>query len=1658
MRGRDATTLRLLDLSVATVVITVVRVVRGGAGVCCLCCFAPAGAVVAIAVVIVRVWVWGTIRVQVVVVSGVVWGPVLGCETVVVCDAGRGTQSSWNEAQSDVGRECPTRERFCGGGPAPEVRDLVASICLSALGDAEHVAQLLEQDWVESWNGWAEMEADTRDVVAMAVAERFMRIAGANVPARVMSNRQRLQELEDEGLVLRVASPHSVNNCLIDALLLGLAATGVVSESVSMKERQALCAQCRNYLACQYSTPHGTYLDGHRDAPRILEFFLCQVWKADVSIRVCFYDCLDQGQVGEAGELLSSVDFTAGDRLIYERRMLHVYNHTDGTGRGYHFDALVRAGQSKENVGTAGVRTARTKTERVGESAGGALEPTNSPTLHLHGQTKDDKRAASIPAEEKGSRAPAVEEAQRLLQDFFSARGASVSISAWDAEEVVAVWHRSEDLAEKLHTLLQAGLPHSDSGMHAARRLLAQWRAYCLVRTQGPAQRLGSEVEAIELPTTHAGQVCVKEKKQSAAAEGREPQRKPSHKHGVDMTSKSKKRKETDPSENCRRAVPVKRLRRKTPAAEAMGFEANAEVAEGVPYVEAEDFFVLRCDSADKGDPRRGKEGRVLALSKHVSLKPTLPWQLQSLGSKKEAYDLPAFHCSFKECDCATENEEELRDHVTIHHAPLFAEIGRERQSREDLLQMYADPITRQCQSGAPVANVAIDRRALRGYRSSVAGDSVACLLCFVCARKYPYVKASSNQEIGWVQPVNKKNQTLCGQSLALVDSVLGFGAFKEKYVDTATAFAQQEMKEELESWSCEVQCLGEGVTLVCCPEDKACQKQPAAALSNDMMVYYGPRDVYSTEITVMEMLCASPCLTTMICFSLEQRLRGDRALDQDAWRNRQRMACRGNATTFPLAWEDLLQQLKGLKEKSMGQQSEEVVLPHSGRRLSEIVSVIVKSHQKQGTVDAGRILHQARVRRAMVVKLIEDGVARGHPAFEGVNMQAMYSAAEALPEDGIPLEVMAELPYDSDLDRIVRQKAATPVRQDMAGEELAEEMRHMAKPNAVVGERTSLGMADVNAQHVSALQATAAQSQGDSMVDQAEFVLQTGNKLLDQFRPEYFGFAFPYVFKFCTGMPDPPVWSQTDRYRRDKDAPRVELQEWVQIMARRCEAQIGRDWVFGFAAWNLYFRSGLNLARNIALFSGPVLDEDKGTWRTLAAKDVEQGAVQLLKALQGTYVTQGGKPKAVNGDISKLPYVRGLTPAARKLVQNMRNTAQSMPGTQEARKRMRFEIEALRIKFGTPIFVTFSPDEAHQMLYLRLSRTRGSDPVRGAAAGEHPDAGEIDYPAFGEGHTLPIDVRNFCKGLPTWEQRRKTLAREPLASVDGFRVLVLLVMEHLFGLHVCGACPDCNLATSPYSPCQDESGSNATLMGGVFGRMDAAYVTIEAQKSSGSLRAHCQCFVQCLHQHTPLEEIFACGAERLTYLRSSYLRYSRHVMYGVYAGHSREDVEAKIAAAEATWPEHRDEIRMVQFPTYQGRRARDTAGTAKEEAEAWAKTYLEDDVAGLQFLKQHHYHPVNPDSGEEVPLHGCQKADRPGVCKSEYPRDAWVTEQGVVLCPCRATAHGMATHGRKNRIGSMHGPYGNEWLNYCHPSDPGSTAGSKCGRATAVSAAVRMS
>ena len=227
---------------------------------------------------------------------------------------------------------------------------------------------------------------------------------------------------------------------------------------------------------------------------------------------------------------------------------------------------------------------------------------------------------------------------------------------------------------------------------------------------------------------------------------------------------------------------------------------------------------------------------------------------------------------------------------------------------------------------------------------------------------------------------------------------------------------------------------------------------------------------------------------------------------------------------------------------------------------------------------------------------------------------------------------------------------------------------------------------------------------------------------------------------------------------------------------------------------------------------------------------------------------------------MTKVRYFPGISAAAKRLLQNVEHTSRRKAGTQETRRLMRFDTHANRVRYGVPIFVTFTPDEANNMVILRLSRNRrndpvfaeGHDPVGKRVAGRRSPALSKDY---GDDAVLDLPMDDLKAFLPTYDERRTILSRDALASVDGFRVVVSVSYEHLFGMRVWAFCPDCNGDAGV--PCQDLFGSSSsTAEGGIFGRCDAGYTSIEAQKSKGSLHAHSQLFVQCLHQHTPLADV----------------------------------------------------------------------------------------------------------------------------------------------------------------------------------------------------------
>ena len=103
----------------------------------------------------------------------------------------------------------------------------------------------------------------------------------------------------------------------------------------------------------------------------------------------------------------------------------------------------------------------------------------------------------------------------------------------------------------------------------------------------------------------------------------------------------------------------------------------------------------------------------------------------------------------------------------------------------------------------------------------------------------------------------------------------------------------------------------------------------------------------------------------------------------------------------------------------------------------------------------------------------------------------------------------------------------------------------------------------------------------------------------------------------------------------------------------------------------------------------------------------------------------------------------------------------------------MRFMTQAYRIKFGNAIFVTFSPDESHNLLMIRLSRTRQNDPVWTSKTNKplrrYAKQNIPALTAVSEDQVFTISAEDLCNTLPSYDERRRILATDSLASVEGF-------------------------------------------------------------------------------------------------------------------------------------------------------------------------------------------------------------------------------------------------------------------------------------------------
>ena len=118
-------------------------------------------------------------------------------------------------------------------------------------------------------------------------------------------------------------------------------------------------------------------------------------------------------------------------------------------------------------------------------------------------------------------------------------------------------------------------------------------------------------------------------------------------------------------------------------------------------------------------------------------------------------------------------------------------------------------------------------------------------------------------------------------------------------------------------------------------------------------------------------------------------------------------------------------------------------------------------------------------------------------------------------------------------------------------------------------------------------------------------------------------------------------------------------------------------------------------------------MDAETGSRRLLTNEELEY---QLLH--KGVYLDVSGAPKPVNGDMTKLKFVPGLSDAARKLLMNCEARTKKIPGTHEVRSTMRHHTHAYRVNYGLAQFVTFSPSERDTAIMLRMVRARKKDPA----------------------------------------------------------------------------------------------------------------------------------------------------------------------------------------------------------------------------------------------------------------------------------------------------------------------------------------------------------
>ena len=195
---------------------------------------------------------------------------------------------------------------------------------------------------------------------------------------------------------------------------------------------------------------------------------------------------------------------------------------------------------------------------------------------------------------------------------------------------------------------------------------------------------------------------------------------------------------------------------------------------------------------------------------------------------------MPTAHSAFHGCSWIGSSDGALVLHFENQHIQalqpsmeaLQQKVGGLKSQDILLMSVYNESIAIATRKDAPVASYSIDRRCMMNYVRALVSEDTCALICFSCARRFPYVPHTKHIKIKNVKLLEKlaqdevENSTFCGLSWKQTEQIFVLSTYVEKYGQMSEDVRLDEGHDEFDDWRMEVPFDNTTVRILCCPED----------------------------------------------------------------------------------------------------------------------------------------------------------------------------------------------------------------------------------------------------------------------------------------------------------------------------------------------------------------------------------------------------------------------------------------------------------------------------------------------------------------------------------------------------------------------------------------------------------------------------------------------------------------------------------------------------------------------------------------------------------------------------------------------------------------------------------------------------------------------